>query len=127
MQPVTMRRVVGLLLAIAAGAYWYTALMEIDINALNLPDQVEAPAFWLGYAAVTAWCLLPQLIRVPGATDVNLLPTTQGLFQEPLTVGGPEHGEPFQMNGVWYCQWQGAFLMWDQTSQEWIPAAMPGG
>ena len=121
-----MRRVVGLLLAIIAGAYWYTALMEIDISALSLPEQVGTPIFWIGYAAVSAWCLIPQLIKVPGAGDVNLLPTSQTPFQEPLTVGGPQHAEPFQMNGTWYCQYQGAFLMWDQASQAWVSATMPG-
>lgn len=124
MQPVTMRRVIGLLLAVIAAGYWYTSLMEIDISALNLPKVIMAPAFWIGYAIVTIWCLIPQLIRVPGAGNVNLLPTAQTPFQEPMTIGGPQQGEPFQMNGTWYCQWEGNFLMWDQGTQGWVPATM---
>jgi hypothetical protein len=125
MPAVTMRKVIGIVLILIAGAYWYTNLMDIDISGLRLPKQIEAPAFWLGYAVATAWCMMPELIRVPGATQVNLLPTAPTPFQQPMTIDGPQRGEPFQMEGVWYCQWEGSFLMWDYANGAWIPAAPP--
>ena len=121
MQPVTMRRLLGVLLILVAGAYWYTRLMDVDISELNLPEQIGSPVFWFSYAAVTSWCMVPQLTRTPGAPQVDLLPTTPTPFQNQIAA----NSEPFQMEGKWYQQNGGVLWVWDELAQRWVPANAP--
>ena len=124
MQPVTMRRVFGVLMLIIAGGYWYANLQDIDLSVLKLPETVDSPAFWLGYAGFTIFLMMPQLIGVPGTNEVNLLPQ-QSAFQNPLQMGmqmAGQNQQPFQMNGKWYMQTLQGYLMWDDTTQMWVHA-----
>lgn len=121
MQPLTMRRLLGVLLIAIAGAYWYTRLADVDISALHLPDQIELPVFWIGYSVVAVWCMMPQLIRTPGAKEVNLLPNTPTPFSNQMMP----NSEPFQMNGQWYVQWEGNLWIWDQNEGQWNLAQAP--
>ena len=56
----TMRRLFGVVMALVAGGYWYARLVDLDISGLKLPEQVEAPIFWMGYASVFIWCMIPS-------------------------------------------------------------------
>tara|TARA_B100001113_G_C20667786_1_gene430734 strand:+ start:78 stop:476 length:399 start_codon:yes stop_codon:yes gene_type:complete len=120
-QALTMRRLAGILLLITAGAYWYSRFAEIDISALKLPEQVELPIFWIGYGVLTTWLMIPQLIRTPGAGNVNLLPNAPLPFANQM-MG---NSEPFQMNGHWYVQWEGNLWIWDQNEGKWSVAQAP--
>jgi len=121
MQPLTMRRLLGVILIFIAGGYWYTRLAEVDIEGLNLPEQIHLPVFWIAYAAIAAWCMLPQLIKTPGAAEVNLLPNAPTPFSNQLLP----NSDPFQMNGAWYVQWEGALWVWDAATSQWSHAQPP--
>lgn len=120
-QALTMRRLVGVLLVLLAGAYWYTRLAGVDISSLNLPEQIELPVFWIGYGLVATWLMIPQLIRTPGGQEVNLLPNAPIPFNNQMMATS----EPFQMNGQWYVQWDGALWIWDANSSNWTVAQPP--
>lgn len=121
MQPLTMRRLIGVLLIIVAGAFWYTKLAEVDMGSLNLPEQLDLPIFWIGYGVLTAWCMVPQLIRTPGAKEVNLLPNAPMPFSNQMMA----NSDPFQMHGMWYVQWEGVLWVWDDATSNWTQAQAP--
>jgi len=122
MQVLTMRRLFGVLLMIVAGIYWYTRLAEVDISELHLPEQIEMPLFWIGYGIFTTWMMLPQLVRTPGAAEVNLLPNAPIPFANQMMA----NSDPFQMNGQWYVQWDGMLWVWDGSLNQWSQATQPG-
>lgn len=107
---------------IVAGIYWYTRLAEVDISELHLPEQIEMPLFWIGYGIFTAWMMLPQLVRTPGAAEVNLLPNAPIPFANQMMA----NSDPFQMNGQWYVQWDGMLWVWDGSLNQWSQATQPG-
>jgi|TARA_B100001939_G_C16549720_1_gene449823 hypothetical protein len=111
----TMRRLFGILMALVAGGYWYARFVELDISGLKLPEQIEAPIFWMGYAAVFVWCMMPQLIRTPGAQQVNLLPNAPMPFANQMMT----NSDPFQMNGSWFVQWDGYLWKWNPELSTW--------
>lgn len=123
MQVLTMRRLLGVFLVLIAGSYWYTRIAEVDISGLHLPEQIEMPVFWFGYAAVTVWCMIPQLVRTPGAAEVNLLPNAPIPFSNQMMP----NSDPFQMNGLWYVQWDGVLWIWDDATDQWSQAPPPTG
>jgi hypothetical protein len=121
---VVIRRLLGVILILAAVIYAAAMYYGYDVPQFDLPNWVHSPVFYAAYIFVTVWCWLPALVSTPSRRKVNLTPTNQG-FEVPMEADKSETwGKPFEMppgSGEWYIQGYGQYWQWDTETNQYQP------
>ncbi len=110
------RRIMGIAIVLVALTYWGAKLFEYDLPDYDVPSWVHSPALWGGMAFLGVWAWMPVL-RPVGNKQVSLAQEMPRQFQSPEQV----QNQPFEMNGMWCIIWNGQYMVWDDTSQQWTP------
>ena len=95
-------------------AYWGTKVFEYDLPDYDVPSGFIH--LHLGRHGLP-WCGLGCPYWPVGNKQVSLAQEMPRQFQSPEQV----QNQPFEMNGMWCIIWNGQYMVWDDTSQQWTP------
>ena len=113
MNMLVLRRLLGIVIILAAAIYWGAKYLGYDAPWFDIPAWAHAPALWISLAVIGTWAFIPVMVPVNGR-EVSLATQNQSFSM-------PSEGKPFEFQGNWFVIHHGQYMIWSDETKAWIP------